>query len=123
VTPQQARELFSAAYDSQLSEAERRSFDALLEREPELSREYAAFCATLAALGGEHPAAAAVPDVLRGVQKRLRNASAGRYYADRFAERSGVGKLSPIVLLIVLLLLLGLGWLGFELLTRVRAAS
>jgi anti-sigma factor RsiW len=123
VTPEQARELFSAAYDAQLDAAERRAFQEVLERDPGLASEYVAFCATLDAVGGEREQGEATPDVLKAVQKRLRNASGGRYYSDRFAERSGVGRLSPFALLILLMLLLALLWFGFAALTQLRPAA
>jgi anti-sigma factor RsiW len=119
VTSHEARELFSAAYDAQLDPVEQQAFDQLLETNPELADEYSAFCATLAAVHGNVPVP---PDLLKGVQTRLRNASAGRYYADRFAERSGVGRLQPWVLLAALSVLMTLAWLGLRLLHAVQIA-
>jgi anti-sigma factor RsiW len=119
VTSEQARELFSAAYDAQLDAPEQEAFDHQLESDAELAREYAAFCATLDAVRAD---AATPPDLLRGVQTRLRNASGGRYYADRFAERSGVGWLQPWVLLIACAVLMGLAWLAFRVLHVIQVA-
>jgi anti-sigma factor RsiW len=119
VTSDQARELFSAAYDEQLDAPEQQAFDATLENDPELAREYAAFCATLAAVHADAPTP---PDLLRGVQTRLRNASGGRYYADRFAERSGVGWLQPWGLLIACAVLMSLAWLAFRVLHAIQVA-
>lgn len=117
MTSDEARELFSAAYDAQLDPVEQQTFDQLLDTNTELAEEYAAFCTTLAAVHGNVPVP---PDLLKGVQKRLRNASAGRYYADRFAERSGVGRFQPWVMLVALTVLLSLAWLGMRLLHAVQ---
>jgi anti-sigma factor RsiW len=122
VTPEQARELFSAAYDQQLEAAEQRAFDAVLADNPELAQQYAAFRATFDVLQRERAALAATPDLLRGVQKRLRNKSGGRYYADRFAERSGWGLGKQFGLLVMLVVLLGLLWLATSVLQSVQMA-
>jgi len=119
VTSDEARELFSAAYDAQLTPDEQQAFDRLLEAAPELAREYAEFCATLAAVRTDAPAP---PDLLIGVQTRLRNASGGRYYKDRFAQRSGVARLPPWLVMIALSVLLSLAWLGFRLLHVIQVA-
>jgi hypothetical protein len=116
VTSDEARDLFSAAYDAQLTAAQQVAFELALERDPELAGQYAAFCATLDAVGGEAPDASPTPDLLPGVQRRLRNASGGRYYGDRFAERSGVGWFQPWMVLLGLALLLGLVLVGVSVL-------
>jgi anti-sigma-K factor RskA len=100
--------LFSAAYDAQLTAAEQAAFELALRNDPEVAKQYAAFCATLDALGGEAAETSPAPNLLPGVQRRLRNASGGRYYGDRFAERSGVGRFQPWMVLLGLALLLGL---------------
>ena len=112
MTADEARELFSAAYEAQLEPEAQQAFDAALEQTPELFGEYAAFCATLDAVRSSNRPA---PDILRGVQRRLRSASAGRFYGDRFSERSGITRLQPWLILSALALLLGLTWLGFRL--------
>ncbi|HEY2732941.1 MAG TPA: hypothetical protein VGI70_03105 [Polyangiales bacterium] len=108
MTSDDARELFSLAYDLQLSAAEQQSFDAALVRDPELADEYAGFCATFAAISGERASDPATPNLLPSIQRRLRNASGGRYYGDRFAERSGVGRFQPWMLLLGLALLIAI---------------
>jgi hypothetical protein len=117
VTADEARQLFSAAYEAQLAADEQLAFDAALEQAPELLAEYSAFCATLDAV---RTSTQPVPDILGGVQRRLRNASAGRYYGDRFAERSGIRRLQPWLMLGAVALLLGLTWLGFRLVQVVQ---
>ena len=116
MTSDEARDLFSAAYDAQLSAAEQQAFDAALREDPALARQYAAFCETLDAVAveatGAPEAPGATPNLLPGIQRRLRSASGGRYYGDRFAERSGVGWFQPWMLLLGLLLLIGVAALG-----------
>jgi hypothetical protein len=116
MTAEQARELFSAAYEGQLDSAERGQFDAALGGDAELASDYLAFCETLSVLQADRNEPTDTPDLLRGVQTRLRLKSGGRYYADRFAERSGWGLRGPVALLCAVLLLLAIAWLGFEVL-------
>jgi hypothetical protein len=61
--------------------------------------------------------------LLRGVQQRLRARSRGRFYADRFAERLGVGSGQTLALALVMLALLGLAWLGLQLLQQVSVGG
>jgi anti-sigma factor RsiW len=122
VNAAQARELFSAAWEAQLDDAQQLAFEAALDQDAALAAEYAAFCATLDAVSSNKLEAAA-PDLLRGVQKRLRNASGGRFYADRFAERSGVGRFAPWLWLAALAIILGLVWLAFGLLGQLSVSS
>src|SRR5262245_15084522 len=94
MTPEELESSFSAAYDGTLDEAEQRELDAALLADPQLAQRYAEFCRMLdhvKGLGRHDPADVPTPDLLGGVQKRLRDKSAGRFYADRFAERSGWG--------------------------------
>ena len=120
MTADEARELFSAAYESQLDAAQQQAFDTVLSGSAELSDEYGAFCAMLDAVRATQQR---TPDILRGVQRRLRNASAGRYYADRFAERSGVSWLQPWLIVAAVALVLLLIWLGVRLVHVVQLAS
>lgn len=110
MTPDEARELFSAAFDQELDEAQAPAFAAALAADAELAREYEAFVVTVTQAQVE-AASAKVPDLLPAVQRRLRARSRGRFYADRFAERLGSGWLQPVTLAIGMLLLLGLAWL------------
>jgi anti-sigma factor RsiW len=124
VTSDEARELFSAAYDAQLPAAEQSAFESALQVDGELAGQYAAFCATLDAVGGAPTGGAPpTPDLLAGVQRRLRNASGGRYYGDRFAERSGVGWFQPWMLLLGLAIVIGLALLAVRLLSEVASPS
>lgn len=127
MTPDEARASFSAAFERELDGAEQRAFDAALQANPELAREYQAFVALLELARGravtEHadadaPGAAGssrAPDLLPGVQRRLRARSKGRFYADRFAQRLGPGLLQPLPLALIMLALLALAWLALSL--------
>jgi anti-sigma factor RsiW len=122
MTREQARELFSAALEGELGESEQRALDAALAQDPELAREYADFGATLALLRND-PDPGPAPNLLSGVQHRLRSRSRGRFYADRFAERLGVGAGQTIALALVMLALLGLAWLGLQLVQQVSVGG
>jgi anti-sigma factor RsiW len=108
VTAAQARELFSDAYDRELDAAQAQAFAAALAADPALAREYAAFVATLETA---RASAVAAPNLLPGVQRKLRVRSRGRFYRDRFAERLGSGLVQPLPLALALCALLALAWL------------
>jgi anti-sigma factor RsiW len=113
MTAAEARELFSAAYERELDGPQAEAFAAALEADPELAREYEAFVATLGfARAGAVAPQVREPNLLPGVQRRLRARSRGRFYADRFSERLGGGMLQPLSLALVLLGLLALAWLA-----------
>ena len=112
MTSDEARELFSAAYDGELDEAQKRDFDAALASDEELAAEYRELEALLreaSAIGNED--ADAAPDLLAGVQKRIRVRSRGRFYRDRFASEAKARSMVPIYLGIAMLLLIAIAWL------------
>jgi len=110
ITEDQIREWFSAAADGELQSADQVAFDQALAADPGLAAEYLAFCDTMKRLRvGD---GRAVPNLLPGVQQRLRSRSRGRFYADRFAERGGSGLTQPLLLVLVMLALFALGWVG-----------
>jgi hypothetical protein len=113
MTSNEARELFSAAYDTELDAAAQQAFAAALAADPVLAAEYEEF-RTLLRAAAEEPEPAAAPDLLPGVQRRLRARSRGRYYGDRFAERAGLGARSPLIVAVVMLVLAGLAWLALR---------
>jgi len=118
MTPQEARESFSAAYDAQLAGDEQLAFDAALARDPALAAEYAEFRALLQSAGMD--LTAPVPDLLPGVQRRLRARSRGRFYGDRFAERAGSGLRNPLSVLVAMLILGGLAWVALRLVNVIQ---
>lgn len=121
LSPDDAEALFSAAYDHDLDADEQRAFDATLQSDPELAERYRVFCQTLETLKGADPAKSMpTPDLLRGVQGRLRKRSGGRYYADRFSQRAGWGMRQLSLSLLLSAALLALLWLAFMLLRGVQ---
>jgi anti-sigma factor RsiW len=107
-----AEALFSAAYDSELSPEEKAEFDAALAQDVALSARYREFCRTIETLKHADEAVP-TPDLLRGVQRRLRVQSGGRFYSDRFAERSGLGTQQLLSVLLGTTLLLLVVWAAF----------
>jgi len=112
MTGDEARENFSAAFDGELGE-QRAAFDALLAEDAELRAEYEEFAQLLRetqslGLDEDLPEAggAPIPDLLAGVQKKLRARSGGRFYRDRFSEHSTRGLSVPMLLAGVMLVLL-----------------
>ncbi|MBX3245849.1 MAG: hypothetical protein KF901_01565 [Myxococcales bacterium] len=134
MTSDEARDRFSDAYEGELSAEEQAAFDAALAADEALAAEYDDFRAflegtsALAGLGDlldlrddpslrreflMEPPPADAPDLLPGVQKKLRERSRGRYYRDRFAERSKL-RAFPLVLGIIMVLILALSWFGLS---------
>jgi len=113
MTPDEARELFSEAYEGELSPERREAFDAALEADPELGADWEEFRALL---DGAHAMAGEgegdEPDLLGGVQRKIRARSRGRFYRDRFAASSrATGTSLPLVLGVAMLLLLAVAWI------------
>jgi len=120
MTRDEARDLFSAAWDDELGEA-RAPFDALLAADPALREEYEAFTQLLRATqalardGGPLEAGGApTPDLLSGVQRKLRARSGGRFYRDRFSERSTRGMSLPVLAVAAMLVLLAAAFLALQ---------
>jgi anti-sigma factor RsiW len=115
MTPDEARELFSEAYDGQLSPEQQRAFEAQLAADVELQAEYEEFRALLGqahslALDDEAPA----PDLLGPIQNKLRERSGGRFYRDRFSQlggRPGRSALTPLLLAGTMLVVIAAAWL------------
>lgn len=114
-----AEALFSAAYDAELPPDERREFERVLETHPELAQRYREFCLTIQTLKLADESVPA-PDLLAGVQRRLRLKSGGRFYRDRFAERAGGGRQQLFILLWTSALVLVMLWAVFAYLGGVQ---
>jgi len=106
-----ARDLFSAAYDGELEGDDQKAFDEAIAGDEALKAEWHEFRDLLneahaldEELEGEEP------DLLAGVQRKIRNRSRGRFYKDRFAQTPS-GGLLPILMAGVMLLLVGVAWL------------
>lgn len=111
MSPDEARDVFSEAFEDDLDPARKAEFEAALAADPELRDEYADFVQTLQLVGriGEDDAHEA-PDLVAGVQERLRKRSRGRYYRDRFAKRAGPGWTLPLLLAMACVLVLATAW-------------
>lgn len=117
MTSDEARDLFSEAYDGVLEAERQTAFEASLEADDELATEWGEFRDML----NEAHALDDLDDMpeidlLGGVQKKLRERSRGRYYGDRFSARmGGKGSLTPLVVGIVMLLVIGVALFGLHL--------
>jgi anti-sigma factor RsiW len=112
MTAEDAEALFSAAYDGELPPEERRELERVLQANPALAQRYREFCLTIQTLKLAEESVPA-PDLLAGVQRRLRLQSGGRFYRDRFAERAGSGRQQLFILLWASALLLVALWAVF----------
>ena len=129
MTRDEARDLFSAAWDGELGDA-RAEFDALLAADAALRAEYDAFTQILretqSLTQGGSPLASdsePAPDVLAGVQRKLRARSGGRFYRDRFSERAARGVSWPLLLAAAMFALLAAAFLALEWTTVVETPS
>ncbi len=139
MTGDEARELFSEAYDGALDTEQQAAFDTALADSDAVRQEYEELRELLDIAHGldadaEDPLDEAAglaaftkdaddthtPDLLRGVQARIRERSGGRFYRDRFAERQrGLGW-TPLILALIMALVLGVAYVG---LTYVQVQS
>lgn len=111
MTPDQARDLFSEAFEGELDAERKVAFDAALAADSELEREYAEFVETFRMMGGLGDAdVQEAPDLLAGVQERLRTRSRGRYYRDQFSRAAGPSWALPLILALACILMLGVTW-------------
>jgi anti-sigma-K factor RskA len=112
MSPDEARELFSEAFEGELAAERRAAFDDALGADEQLRAEYEEFVDTFRTMGRMADAdAEQAPDLLHGVQDRLRKRSRGRYYRDRFAQRAGGPSWAmPLLAAMVALLVAVLAW-------------
>jgi len=87
VNPEEARDLFSEAYDGMLAGERLAAFEAALDSDPDLKAEYDELVDLLDEAHGLGEEEVEVPNLLPGVQKKLRERSKGKYYGDRLAWR------------------------------------
>lgn len=110
MTPEQARDLFSAAHESDLSEEERRAFDAALAADAALADEYQRFVRFMEETRRGALRRTPVPNLLPKVQERIRKRSRGRFFRDRFAERGGQQFMLPMLAGAAMLVMLAALW-------------
>ena len=108
-----ARDLFSEAYDGTLDEAQREAFDEALDGDAALRAEFEELSALLDEAHGLGSVEGDAPDLLAGVQRKLRERSRGRFYRDRFALQKTFSW-TPVILAFVMLGLMGLAYAGLH---------
>ena len=113
MTADEARELFSEAYDGELDEEGRAAFEAALAADEDLAIEYAEFEEVIDGTHAMHTGGAAPPDLLKGIQRKIRERSGGRFFRDRFAAKKQIG-VAWITLLLaaVMFLIAGAAYFG-----------
>jgi len=112
MTSEEARALFSAAYDGEMTSDQRAAFEQLLGEDASLRQEYDEFRRVLSeaqSLAEEADDELSV-DLVARVQSRLRARSRGRFFRDRFSEQSRAQGLVILWMSAVILLLLALTW-------------
>lgn len=114
MTSQEAREHFSDAYEGDLSSDTLSDFEAALSADAALSSEYASFQDLLQNAEQHAGPVGATPDLLRGVQKRLRGSTRNRFYGDRLGAIFGRGGISPLLLGMCIVALVALLWLTLD---------
>ena len=115
MTEEEIRDLFSEAYEEELEPERQQEFDAALAEHPALAKEYAEFVELFDRTHAMDTGGAAPPNLLLGVQRKLRERSRGRYYRDVFAEKQKqtIGWL-PILLAFLIIFLTGLAYFGLH---------
>lgn len=114
MTSEEARELFSEAFEDDLEEERKAAFFDALEADAELKAEYDDFIDTFALVGKIGEDVQPPPDLLRGVQERLRKRSRGRYYRDQFSRRAGPAWMLPTILVVAVLTVLAIAWFALQ---------
>lgn len=110
MSPDEARELFSDAYEGALAADAKAAFERTLEGDIALADEYAVFCRALELMRGRPQPP--TPNLLPGIQRRLRMQKRGAALQKRF----GLGGVGPVSLGLLMLALVALAWLALELL-------
>ncbi|MCC7538560.1 MAG: hypothetical protein IT379_20215 [Deltaproteobacteria bacterium] len=113
MSPDEARDAFGDAHDGLLDDETRAAFEAALETDEALRAEFARYqelCRAAASLDEGGP----TPDLLQGVQKKIRERSGGRFFRDRYSERARAGTPLPIVLAAAMLVVLLVAWVLLE---------
>jgi hypothetical protein len=106
----EARELFSDAYEDALAADTKAAFERALEADIALADEYAVFCRALELMRTRPQPQ--TPNLLPAIQRRLRMQKRGAALQKRF----GMGGIHPVALGLLMLALAGLGWLALTLL-------
>jgi anti-sigma factor RsiW len=116
MTPEQARALFDTSLDGELSEGQQRALDRALAGDASLREDFARYQEVRRATAelGRMPQSV---NLLAGVQHKLRARSGGKFYRDRFSQRTSQRSTTGIRILLVLSALLVLAvllWFAFD---------
>lgn len=120
MTSDEARDLFVDAVEGTLDPAQQAELDAAIAADPELCEELDAYRSVIRGASGLGLAAVEgtptepTPDLLSGVQNRLRVRSRGRFYRDKYAQDSGGRATVPILAILMTALLLATGWFAMQ---------
>ena len=114
MSPEEARDLFSEAYDGELSSEQEATFHALVATDEDLQLEYESFCLFVGRTSELSVGDAPEIDLLAGVQAKIRQRSGGRFYRDRFAMKSGPGRMTPLMIALVMFGVLTIALLGMS---------
>ena len=110
---EEAVELFSDAYDGELDEETQARFDAALAADEELAEEYAEFATVLDGTHSLNTGGTPPPDLLKGIQRKIRERSNGRFFRDHYSSRQQVGVAwLTLLLAAVMFLLAGAAYFG-----------
>ena len=122
MTPEEAKDLFSDAYEGALTEVQLRAFETTLDENSELKAEFQELVELLGEAQRLTVPEGEVPNLLPGVQKKLRERSRGRYYRDRFSAHKQMSWM-PVALAFALLALVGLAYAGLHYVQELEAAG
>lgn len=114
MSPDEARDLFSEAYEGELDDERRAAFHALLDADDELREEFDSFCLFIGRTSELGLGEEGQVDLLAGVQEKIRERSGGRFYRDRFAMKSGPGLMTPLTIALVMIGVLAIAWIGLS---------
>jgi anti-sigma factor RsiW len=113
MTSAEARAVFDAAVDGELDDDAKGAFERALAGDPELRADFERHRSLF---GQRWDREQVDVDLLAGVQHKLRARSGGRFYRDRFAERSHLRGLNVMVLLSAVILIAVALWFAYQLL-------
>lgn len=116
MTTDEARDLFSEAFEGDLDEERKTAFDAALREDEALAADYADFVETFRMMRGlAEPESVQAPNLLPRIQERIRRRSGGRYYRDRFSKRAGgPGWAMPVLAAFAVLIVLSIAWFALQ---------
>lgn len=110
----EARDLFGDAIEGTLDPAQKEALDAALAADPELRDELEAYRTVVGGAARLATEDEPAPDLLHGVQSRLRKRSRGRFYRDRFAEQARPRSVVPVLAGILVALLAAAAWVATQ---------